>query len=207
MPLKIIADSHVDHGLKKSVVDWIVRQFETEEGGRVIVRTFEIPAEYGAVPCGLYGPEMGDDPVPEYRTLTDAVHWETATAQPPEELAEEVLLSTEDKEHTANAGWIGINRGSRSWPSKIVPLPHRMTDKLTVVAGPVGDEPLVWFTAYGGPEAPQEPGDPNCHDKEFSGKFWQTHALATGKDDELTDKWIGLAKRYTRSEAAHGEKR
>jgi hypothetical protein len=36
----------------------------------------------------------------------------------------------------------------------------------------------ILYTAFGGPAAPQEPGDPGCKDPEKSTTFWRDHALA-----------------------------
>jgi hypothetical protein len=69
-------------------------------------------------------------------------------------------------------------RGSREWESRIVRRPVRQTRTVTVVAGPHDGNPLVLFTAYGGPQAPQEPGDPACRDRAASEAFWAEHALA-----------------------------
>jgi hypothetical protein len=71
-------------------------------------------------------------------------------------------------------------RPGRAWDSRLVPLPVRQTRAVTVVAGPHQDEPCVLYTAYGGPSAPQEPGDPGCRDKTASEAFWAVHALAKG---------------------------
>jgi hypothetical protein len=89
-------------------------------------------------------------------------------------------------------------RGSRSWPSRLVERITRRTRLVTVIAGPheetcrVCEEgrdhlatcpgkrkyPCVLYTAFGGPPAPQEPGDPSCKDPMASTAFWREHALA-----------------------------
>ncbi|MDP2342980.1 MAG: hypothetical protein Q8O67_18635 [Deltaproteobacteria bacterium] len=69
-------------------------------------------------------------------------------------------------------------RGVRTWTSRLVQRSARMTRLLTVIAGPVDDDALVLLTAFGGPLAPQEPGDPRCRDLEESTRFWREHALA-----------------------------
>jgi hypothetical protein len=59
-------DSHLDHGLTEAQVNHIFeryRELTPPEG--VFIETFEMPAELGNVPCGLYGPVMGDEPIPE----------------------------------------------------------------------------------------------------------------------------------------------
>lgn len=76
-----------------------------------------------------------------------------------------------------------VVRPGRSYPSRMLRnqtvgmLPSRL---LTVIAGPVGDLTCVLFTAYGGPLAPKEPGDPSLPEAEraASVEFWRVHALA-----------------------------
>jgi hypothetical protein len=72
-------------------------------------------------------------------------------------------------------------RGDRAWTSRLVDLPARPCSRVTVVAGPHDGMSCVLFTVYGGPNAPQEPGDPRCADPEASKAFWSEHALAARK--------------------------
>lgn len=88
----------------------------------------------------------------------------------------------------------------RTWKSRMVKAPMRQTRKLTVIAGPMGpDVPCGLYTAYGGPAAPREPGDPSMNEQETAEavEFWSVHALADGKNtnpikrpDEMTDAEI-----------------
>jgi hypothetical protein len=74
-------------------------------------------------------------------------------------------------------------RGSREWPSRVVDQPMRWTRQCTAVVGPHDGEEHVLFTAYGGPQAPREPGDPSLTgeaEKAESEAFWAAHALAVG---------------------------
>jgi hypothetical protein len=50
-------------------------------------------------------------------------------------------------------------RGDRAWTSRLVARPTRPTRRVTVIAGPADDQPCVLYTVFGGPQAPQEPGD------------------------------------------------
>jgi hypothetical protein len=63
-------------------------------------------------------------------------------------------------------------RGSREWPSRVVDRPMRWTRQCTAVVGPHEGEEHVLYTAYGGPSAPREPGDPSipkCGDCDGTG--------------------------------------
>lgn len=61
--MKITSDSHLDHGLEKDQVEYIHQRFANRDA--FFIETFELPEELGAVPCGLHGPIMGDEPVSE----------------------------------------------------------------------------------------------------------------------------------------------
>ena len=63
-------DSHCDHALTEEQVAWVLSQDPSQHGqGAVRVFTLPLPEELGTVPCGLYGPAMGDEPVPEAEVL------------------------------------------------------------------------------------------------------------------------------------------
>ena len=74
-------------------------------------------------------------------------------------------------------------RPPRSTPSRMIRRPMRPVRSVVVIAGPVGDEGLVLFTAYGGSAvAEREPAtidpavDPDGHRRAVS--FWAQHALS-----------------------------
>lgn len=69
-------------------------------------------------------------------------------------------------------------RGTREWTSRLCDRPARQVRQVSVIAGPHGDESCVLYTAFGGPVALQEPGDPGCKDVEASEQFWAVHALS-----------------------------
>lgn len=75
---------------------------------------------------------------------------------------------------------IYMRRGDRRWVSRMCARKPVKTRWVTVIAGPGGDESCVLYTAYGGPKAPREPGDPDLKDAtEFrkAQDFWAVHAL------------------------------
>jgi len=136
-------DSHLDHALTAAQIDHIMKRFGDRQS--FFIETFTLPPELGTVPCGLYGPVMGDPPIQE-----DEVTYEP--------------------------------RGVRAWTSRLVDLPPRQQHEVTVIGGPhsdgIVDWPCILYTAFGGPAAPQEPGDPGCKDLAASEAFWRDHALA-----------------------------
>lgn len=74
-------------------------------------------------------------------------------------------------------------RDDRKWDSRMTRMPQRKVRVMTIIAGPDEGHPghLVLYTAYGGPLAPREPGDPSIQDDpvevEKSKAFWAEHAL------------------------------
>ena len=71
------AESHVDHSLTEAQLAFVLSHDPEKHGeGRIRVFTVDIPPELGTLPCALYGPVEGDDPVPEsevvYRYRTKA---------------------------------------------------------------------------------------------------------------------------------------
>lgn len=161
-------DSHVDHGLTEDQLRYLLDRFADRDS--FFAETITLPKDLGTVPCGLYGPTVGDP----------AIREDEITHAP---------------------------RGTRAWNSRLVDLPPRQQHEVTVIAGPheepcwhcdgsggIGSwkdripcatcdhgkirHPCVLYTAFGGPIAPQEPGDPGCKDVDESTKFWRDHALA-----------------------------
>lgn len=57
------ADTHLDHNLTPEQVDYLFGRFADRDA--FFIETVELPPELGTVPCGLFGPLMGDPPVPE----------------------------------------------------------------------------------------------------------------------------------------------
>lgn len=168
--MKRHAESHLDHGLNEAQVAYIFDLFKDQ---REFFKTvIELPVELGTVPCGLWGPVMGDLAIVEGR---------------------EVLpLPPGDYILPADAGmWSGrgldftgaitmAKRGARGWDSRLIDMPCRPTRKVFIVAGPHEEHACILYTCYGGSEAPQEPTDPNLPDNKraVSEAFWKVHALS-----------------------------
>jgi hypothetical protein len=54
-------DSHLDHALTEAQVEHLLATFA--ERAEFFIATIELPLDLGTVPCGLWGPAMGDEPV------------------------------------------------------------------------------------------------------------------------------------------------
>lgn len=84
----------------------------------------------------------------------------------------------------SDAECVRAPRGARSYPSRLCDRPARPSRIVTVIAGPHAGEPCVVFTMFGGPLAPQEPGElraaptPDEAKIAASEAFWREHALS-----------------------------
>lgn len=155
--------THLDHGLTRAQLGYVLascggKLYEEAKKNNNAV-TLDLPPELGTVWCGLYGPAMDDLPVGE-----EEVHYD--------------------------------HRGDREWKSRLVDRPRRSIDYVTAIIlpewqvkqeDPPGPDSLLvvdWYllTAYGGPPAPREPGDPSLppDSPELADAidFWRYHALA-----------------------------
>ena len=56
-------DSHLDHNLTSEQIKFVLG-LDAQEG-ELTIQTVTLPDHLGTVPCGLYGPVMGDEPVTE----------------------------------------------------------------------------------------------------------------------------------------------
>ena len=60
-------DSHVDHNLTEEQLRYLLDRFADRNA--FFLETIELPEQLGTVPCGLYGPIMGDPPIAETEVL------------------------------------------------------------------------------------------------------------------------------------------
>lgn len=60
--MELHKDSHLDHGLSSEQLLYIINKFNNRTG--FFIETFQLPTTLGGIDCALYGPTMGDDPIP-----------------------------------------------------------------------------------------------------------------------------------------------
>ena len=75
MTVEVIEESHVDHGISKEQMGYILKQLE--DVNEFAIKTLSLPGKLGTVSSALYGPLAGDPPVPE-----NAVHYEQRGDRP-----------------------------------------------------------------------------------------------------------------------------
>lgn len=162
--LYVNKETHLDHELTMEQLRWILNHPELDrpvllsgDGPSVLIKTLTMPEELGTLPCGLYGPLMGDDPIYE----------------------EEVYYRPRGKRE-----WDSrlLKRANGMLPHR----PVRQVSQVSVIAGPYNGMMDLLYTVYGGPVAPREPGDPSLLDSEAalaqSKDFWRGHALVAPKE-------------------------
>lgn len=93
--MKIVKDSHLDHALSKAQIELIEKKFADRDG--FFLETFELPPELGTIPCGLYGPIMGDAPVPEeeveYQIRGDRKGASRMVSRPPRDVSSVTVIA------------------------------------------------------------------------------------------------------------------
>lgn len=96
----ITPDSHLDHGLKPAHLEYLTKRFADRTA--FFIETIELPTYLPTVPCGLYGPAMGDEPV----------------------LESEVTYRVRDGRAGPTRTCTGWRRGRRTWKLTVVAGPH-----------------------------------------------------------------------------------
>ena len=71
-----------------------------------------------------------------------------------------------------------LNRG-RDWDDRMVDLPLRPSNEMTVIGMDTPDSGILIFTMHGGRPAAQNPADPHCADVAAAKEFWSSHALSS----------------------------
>jgi hypothetical protein len=61
--LKIVSDSHLDHGLTKQHIAWIKKKFANKT--KFFIQTVKLPSYLKPLKSGLYGPKAGDRKITE----------------------------------------------------------------------------------------------------------------------------------------------
>lgn len=169
--MKLHKASHLDHHLTAAQLAHVLLRFD----GRAafFIETIELPAELGTVPCGLHGPIMGDPPVPE----TEVTHarrgeraWTSRLVGRPARPTRQLTIIAGPHEETCPTC-----KGSGLQP--VHGLGSSIGCDHCAGSGKLS-HPCILYTVFGGPAAPQEPGDPGCKDPEASERFWRDHGLS-----------------------------
>lgn len=149
MAMTIHHRSHLDHGIPKEAIDFIVERYS--HCNEFFIDTFDLPSHFEMMPVGIAGPNVGDAPVPEREVF---------------------YVVRPGRKWASRMTWASWRKGPR------------LTRQVTVIAGPRGNEKCSLYTAYPGPPAPREPGDPSISkwsELLNARDFWSKHALIATK--------------------------
>jgi hypothetical protein len=161
MAITLHPDSHTDHAIPHDV-SWYVRELFADRT-EFFVETVEYPESYERMAVPMQPGHGGPHP---FTTDLAAVPCDLHLDVPESECRY-------------------APRGEREYDSRLCDREPRMVRQVTIVAGPHPDDPkagMVLFTMYGGPAAPQEPGDPRLapEKRPESEAFWSKAALSAG---------------------------
>ena len=173
-------DSHIDHGLTEAQLQYVLERFAARN--EFFIETITLPGELGTVPCGLYGPLMGDAPTSpslvRHVARGDRTWSSRLVDLPPRQQYELTVIAGPHEETCSSCE----GRGFYTDPAPIgsgSTLGASQTCR--ACEGGKIKHACILYTAFGGPATPQEPGDPGCKDVEAATKFWAEHALAAPK--------------------------
>jgi len=159
--MKKHAESHCDHGLTEAQVDYLMNRFADRQA--FFIETVELPEQLGTVPCGLFGPLMGDVPIADDEVVfanRGTRTWTSRLVERAPRVVRTVTVIAGPHEESCDP--------AHHWPKQCV-----LCDGTGVIK-----HACIVYTAFGGPLTPQEPGDPGCKDVAASVRFWSEHALA-----------------------------
>jgi hypothetical protein len=178
--MKIMKDSHLDHGLTAAQVEYIKTRFADKH--EFCIETFELPEGLGLVPCGLHGPVMGDASVSEdevyYKARGDRPYSSRLIDRAPR-LQRKITVIMGPHEEECECGGKG---------GMYIPLDGGFSRTGNPGSGCMyclnGSGKIkhacILYTAFGGPLTPKEPGDAalSGEERQESFKFWSQHALS-----------------------------
>ena len=169
--------SHVDHALTPAQLRYLLEHFA--ERRAFFLETIELPEALGTVPCGLHGPIMGDPPIAEtavtYHPRGDRA-WPSRLVDRSARTTRQITVIAGPHEEpcepcNATGSTFSLSRADSGHGD------GHTTCSRCHGAGKLAHA-CILYTAFGGPAAPQEPGDPGCKDPATSTAFWREHALS-----------------------------
>jgi hypothetical protein len=164
--MKRHAESHLDHGLTTAQVEFLMETFAARDS--FFIETVELPEALDTVPCGLHGPITGDAPIAE-ADVTYAKRgtraWKSRLVDRPAKPSRSVTIIAGPHEETCKSTHDVLRVGGCNGSGKTEHAGmhagaawHEETCEKCNGAGKI-KHACILYTAFGGPLAPQEPGD------------------------------------------------
>ena len=165
-----------DYGLTSDQLDFVLKQFHGRVGD--ILACVELPVDLGTIRCNLYGPTMGDDPVPNFSPYGNG--W----------------LRRDDKTQPVypygNGGSVELHLADQPWPTRVLYLNSRDSFKVMVLAEAAvqSDEPTLESVA-GGPFRPWLPGSRAMPADQYeeASCFWSQHAIGILENRDMAARF------------------
>ena len=154
MGFEVVQESHVDHGLNLAVLSWLQRA---------------ALADLQALPAGQVLVKSYE--LPKHGQALGLPSALRCQLHGP--VVGEAAVGDDEASHLVRAG--------RSYPSRVCAREPSSTRLVTLIVGPHGDLARALYTAFPGPLAEKEPGDPTLtteEDRRRSLAFWSKHALS-----------------------------
>ncbi len=151
--MKKHTESHLDHNLTDAQIAFVLARFA--DRAAFFIEAVTLPDELGTVPCDLHGPLTGDPPVPEAevaRAKRGSRAWTSRLVERPAKPSRVVTVIAGPHEETCPRC-----AGSGVWYGLAIP-PDNPWECRDCVGGKL-KHACILYTCYGGPLAPQEPGD------------------------------------------------
>lgn len=151
----------------------------------------EFPLNVGPVLTNLYGPEMGDDVVPNMSPYGPP--WFTFDGEEAVDVRDPL---TDDDVRLGNGGAVSFAEPGHHWETRFVRLPPRASYKVVIIAEvePGDDRRPTLQSVLRGPMQPAIPGSRHLEGDELheSMKFWRDHALCC--PESMQARWFTKAR-------------
>lgn len=155
--------THLDHHLSPEHVEFVLALFADRD--RFFIETIPLPDHLPSAPCALYGPLMGDDPVPasecHQAPRGDRTYSSRLCDRPLRMVRTITVIAGPHDDICPTCKGEGEHQAGCDDASK---LEHH---------------DCIVYTMFGGPLAPMEVDDPRLTDNRYASiAFWAEHALS-----------------------------
>jgi hypothetical protein len=203
--MKKHAESHFDHGLNDAQRKYFLELFAARDS--FFIETVTMPSHLGYVPCGLFGPLMGDTPIPEAEVGYDVRGtraWQSRLVErTPRQVRQVTVIAGPYEETCGRCG------GTGSFYGLAIP-PDNGPFNCDCENGTIKHACIV-YTMFGGPKAPREPGELRLKRdaaEKARMKYLQDYEYTPDKGPaDLSEGYVELTKQRDAIRVEHEESR